>query len=267
MNYSLILFLICLVTGVLWLLDRAIWRRQRPEGAPRPGWLEYTAGFFPLLFAIFLLRSFAFEPFNIPSGSMIPTLRIGDMILVQKYSYGVRLPIVHTKVLDTGSPKRGDVAVFRYPKDTGQDYIKRIVGLPGDEIRYENKVLSINGTPVSATPAGAFMDPTMVRPISRFEERLGEKRYFTLVDADVGNGFLLAEAFPFRDQCQRTAMGMVCRVPQGHYFGMGDNRDNSADSRVWGFIPERNLAGRAVLVWFNASEVFDGNFSRLGWIE
>lgn len=267
MNYSVILFTVCVVTGLLWALDRSIWRKQRPEGAPRPGWLEYTAGFFPLLLVIFLLRSFAFEPFNIPSGSMIPTLRIGDMILVQKYSYGIRLPIVHTKILDLGGPDRGDVVVFRYPKDPSQDYIKRIVGLPGDEVRYENKVLSINGVEVPRTPAGAFMDSTMVRPIDRFEEQLGEKRYHTLVDPDMGNGFLLAEAFPFRDQCQRTLTGMVCRVPDGHYFGVGDNRDNSADSRVWGFIPERNLAGRAILVWFNASEVFDGNFSRLGWIE
>lgn len=267
MNYALILFLICLITGLLWVLDRAIWRHRRPAGAPRPGWLEYTAGFFPILFAIFLLRSFVFEPFNIPSGSMIPTLRIGDMILVQKFSYGIRLPIVHTKILETGSPKRGDVAVFRYPKDPSQDYIKRIVALPGDEVRYENKVLSINGVPVPKQPAGAFMDATLVRPIDRFEEQLGDKRYYTLVDRDIGDGFLLAEAFPFRDQCQRTLTGMVCRVPPGHFFGVGDNRDNSADSRVWGFIPERNLAGRAVLVWFNAAEVFDGQFSRLGRIE
>lgn len=267
MNYSLILFLACVVTGLLWALDRAVWRKQRPAGAPLPGWLEYTAGFFPLLLAIFLLRSFAFEPFSIPSGSMIPTLRIGDMILVQKYSYGIRLPIVHTKVIETGSPQRGDVAVFRYPKDPSQDYIKRIVALPGDEVRYENKVLSINGQAVPRKPAGAFMDATMVRPIDRFEEQLGDKRYFTLVDPDMSNGFLLAESFPSRDQCQRTPTGMVCVVPPGHYFGVGDNRDNSADSRVWGFIPERNLAGRAILVWFNAAEVFDGNFSRLGWIE
>jgi len=265
MNFALILFALCIFTGIMWMLDRKIWAPARGLDAPRPFFLEYTAGFFPLLLAVFLFRSFLFEPFNIPSGSMIPTLRVGDMILVQKFSYGVRLPIVHTLVVPTGQPQRGDVVVFRYPKDESLDYIKRVVGLPGDMVVYENKQLTVNGKPVPKRPAGAFMAEGS-RPSSRFQETLGDKTYFTLND-DGAPAFYFPEVFPHLENCARLTNGMRCIVPEGHYFMMGDNRDNSADSRIWGFVPERNLAGRAVVVWLNLSEVLSGRFDRLGSIQ
>ena len=266
MNFALILFLLCLVTGVLWFADRLLWRKARPAGAPRPALLEYTAGFFPVIFVVFVIRSFLFEPFNIPSGSMIPTLRIGDLILVKKYSYGVRLPISHQLLFQTGLPQRGDVAVFRYPLDTSVDYIKRIVGLPGDVVVYENKQLSINGQVVTKAPQGSFVDGASARVSRQFGESIGSRKYSTLIDDGVGDFYLL-ESFPNQEACQRTALGLRCTVPAGHYFAMGDNRDNSADSRVWGFVPEGNLVGQAFLVWFNASEIFSGQFDRLGFFE
>ena len=266
MNFALVLFLLCLVTGVLCFADRLIWRKARPAGAPRPALLEYTAGFFPVIFVVFVIRSFLFEPFNIPSGSMIPTLRIGDLILVKKYSYGVRLPISHRLLVQTGLPQRGDVAVFRYPLDTSVDYIKRIVGLPGDVVVYENKQLSINGQVVTKAPQGSFVDGASARVSRQFGESISSRNYSTLNDDGAGDFYLL-ESFPKQEACQRTALGLRCTVPAGHYFAMGDNRDNSADSRVWGFVPEGNLVGQAFLVWFNASEIFSGQFDRLGFFE
>ncbi|MEY4083123.1 MAG: signal peptidase [Pseudomonadota bacterium] len=266
MNFALILAMACLFTGLLWLADRLVWRKQRGDQAVQPLWLEYTAGLFPVLFLVFVVRSFLFEPFNIPSGSMIPTLRIGDLILVKKFSYGVRLPVVHTKVLSTGQPQRGDVVVFRYPKDESVDYIKRVIGLPGDTVSFVNKAISINGQPVAKTSLGAFDASGASRPALAFREQLGHKQYTTLNDQGAGD-FLLLEAFPYRENCERVFGGMRCTVPAGHYFVMGDNRDNSADSRVWGFVPERNLVGQAFLIWFNADEIFSGQFSRLGFFE
>lgn len=262
MNFALIIFLLCVFTGVLWFADRLIWRKSRAAGAPRPLWLEYTAGFFPVIFAVFFLRSFVAEPFSIPSGSMIPTLRVGDLILVNKFSYGVRLPIVHTKIMSTGEPARGDVAVFRYPLDESVDYIKRVVGVPGDVVRYENKRVYVNDQPIAVRQLEPFFDSGRIS--LQFEEKHGGKVYRTLNDDDrLPMGFIPDPG----TGCQVTAMGLRCVVPQGHYFMMGDNRDNSSDSRVWGFVPERNLVGRAFFIWFNAGEVMSGRFDRLGGFE
>ncbi|MFZ9670768.1 MAG: signal peptidase I [Burkholderiaceae bacterium] len=266
MNFALILAMACLFTGILWFVDRLVWRKQRGPEAAQPLWLEYTAGLFPVLFLVFFVRSFLFEPFNIPSGSMIPTLRIGDLILVKKYSYGVRLPVVHKKVFDTGLPQRGDVMVFRYPKDESVDYIKRVIGLPGDTVSFINKQITVNGQPIEKKPVGGFLNPGATVPSLAFQESLGGKTYTSLNDPGAGD-FLLAEAFPYRENCERVFGGMRCTVPAGHYFVMGDNRDNSADSRIWGFVPERNLVGKAFLIWFNADEIFSGQFSRLGFFE
>lgn len=264
MNFALIVFLLCVVTGVLWSLDRWVWRKARPKNAPRPVWLEYTAGFFPVIAVVFVLRSFIVEPFSIPSGSMIPTLRVGDLILVNKFSYGVRLPIIHTPVMSTGLPQRGDVAVFRYPLDESVDYIKRVVGVPGDVVRYENKRLYVNDQPVPVKPLDPFFDAGRIS--LQFEERLGEKTYRTLNDDDrMAVGFAPQSAG--EKGCAMTAAGLRCVVPQGHYFMMGDNRDNSSDSRVWGFVPEKNLVGRAFFIWFNAGDVMSGKFDRLGGFE
>ena len=263
MNFALIVFGLCVVTGVLWFADRFLWQPKRDPQAARPIWLEYTAGFFPVIFVVFVLRSFIAEPFSIPSGSMIPTLRVGDLILVNKFSYGIRLPIIHTKIGSTGLPQRGDVAVFRYPQDESVDYIKRVIGVPGDIVRYENKRLIVNDTPVPTKSLDPFFDSGRIA--LQFEERHGEKTYRTLNDDDrMGMGFLPQ---PGDRGCQVTDQGLRCVVPQDHYLMMGDNRDNSSDSRVWGFVPERNLVGRAFFIWFNAGEVMSGKFDRLGKFE
>ena len=263
MNFALIVFGLCVVTGVLWFADRFLWQPKRDPQAARPIWLEYTAGFFPVIFVVFVLRSFIAEPFSIPSGSMIPTLRVGDLILVNKFSYGIRLPIIHTKIASTGLPQRGDVAVFRYPQDESVDYIKRVIGVPGDIVRYENKRIIVNDTPIPTKLLDPFFDSGRIA--LQFEERHGEKTYRTLNDDDrMGMGFLPQSG----DRgCQVTDQGLRCVVPQGHYLMMGDNRDNSSDSRVWGFVPERNLVGRAFFIWFNAGEVMSGKFDRLGKFE
>jgi signal peptidase I len=264
MNFALIIFVLCVITGILWFADRLSWRKRRAAGAPRPMWLEYTAGFFPVIFVVFILRSFIAEPFSIPSGSMIPTLRVGDLILVNKFSYGVKLPILHTKVFETGKPQRGDVAVFRYPPDENVDYIKRVIGVPGDVIRYENKRVYVNDQRIPVKVLEPFFDGGRIS--LQFEEQLGGKTYRTLNDDDRNVlGIFPSSIGP--NSCQVVGLGLRCVVPQDHYFMMGDNRDNSSDSRVWGFVPERNMVGRAFFIWFNAGEVMSGKFERLGSFE
>jgi signal peptidase I len=265
MNFALVVFLLCVVTGVLWFADRLVWRKQRGVNARQPLWLEYTAGFFPVIFLVFVLRSFIAEPFSIPSGSMIPTLRVGDLILVNKFSYGVRLPIIHTKVINSGAPERGDVAVFRYPQDESIDYIKRVVGVPGDIVRYENKRLFINDQPVPVRALEPYLDGGRIS--LQFEEKIGNKTFRTLNDDDRFTMGGLSDMGLGPQGCQVSNGGLRCVVPPGHYFMMGDNRDNSSDGRVWGFVPERNLVGRAFFIWFNAGEVMSGQFGRLGRFE
>ncbi len=264
MNFALIFFLLVLVTGVLWSLERWVWRPRRAADAPVPVWIYYTADFFPVLFGVFLLRSFVAEPFSIPSGSMVPTLRVGDMILVNKFSYGIKLPVVRSTILETGKPERGDVAVFRFPEDESVDYIKRVIGLPGDVVRYENKRIYVNDQLVERTSQAPFFDSGRIS--LQFEEKLGGKTYRTLNDDDrMAMGTFPQSQAP--SGCQVTALGLRCEVPKGHYFMMGDNRDNSSDSRVWGFVPEANLVGPAFFIWFNAGEVMSGKFDRLGRFE
>jgi signal peptidase I len=225
----------------------------------QPWWLDWTAGLFPVIIAVFLLRSFLFEPFKIPSGSMIPTLLVGDLILVNKYTYGVRLPVINLKVTDGTPPKTGDVMVFRYPPKPSLDYIKRVVGVPGDEVAYLNKRLTINGKPVATTSVPEFFDSDTTEYFKQYEEALGGKAHRLLND-DRRPAFIPgAEDFPFRENCQYSVEGVVCKVPPGHYFMMGDNRDNSLDSRYWGFVPDKNIVGKAFFVWMNF-----GNLKRIG---
>jgi len=292
-NFALLLFLASVVTGVYWLAERFYFLPQRRKAAAeleaqtkrrndelvklgvakvdvdlaeakgkllaQPWWLDWTAGLFPVIIAVFVLRSFLFEPFKIPSGSMIPTLMVGDLILVNKYHYGLRLPVLNTKITAGTPPQRGDVMVFRYPPRPSLDYIKRVVGVPGDEVAYLNKRLTINGQPLATNALPEFFDEDTMRYFKQFEEDMGTVKHKLLND-DARPAFIPgADSFEFRDNCRYSVAGVVCKVPAGHYFMMGDNRDNSLDSRYWGFVPEKNIVGKAFFVWMNF-----GNLKRIG---
>lgn len=253
-NFSLILFVALIVTGIVWALDRWVLRHRRAPDVKRPWWVEYGASFFPVILFVFVLRSFIVEPFRIPSGSMLPTLQSGDLILVNKYTYGIRLPILDTKVVPLGEPARGDVMVFRYPVDPSVDYIKRVIGLPGDEVAYLNKRLYINGKEVPVQRDGDYFEPDRLSYAAQYIEDLGEVSHKILVDRTLRQDFRPIWRFPYRDSCDFRSDGIVCRVPAGVYFMMGDNRDNSLDSRFWGFVPESHIVGKAFFIWMNFSE-------------
>jgi len=259
MNFPLILFVLMLVTGALYALDVLKFRKLRASNAKEPAWVEWGASFFPVILIVFVLRSFLFEPFKIPSGSMIPTLLVGDFILVNKYTYGIRLPVINKKVISINDPQRGDVMVFRYPEDPSLDYIKRVVGLPGDTVTYQNKRLTINGQPVATQKTGDYLHPERLYYSEQFIEKLGDVEHRALNDADAPAFIPDAARFPHRENCTYNAAGVSCTVPPGHYFMMGDNRDNSRDSRAWGFVPEANIVGKAFFIWLNFSD-----FSRIG---
>ena len=257
MNFALFLFGLLVITGIAWSADTFWFRRRRPVGGKDPWWVEYSASFFPVILVVFLLRSFLFEPFKIPSGSMIPTLLIGDFILVNKFTYGIRLPILNKKIIDINSPQRGDVMVFRWPEDPSLDYIKRVVGLPGDRIVYENKRLSVNGVEVTQKQMDDYLSRERMQFSKRFTENLDGREHTILVDQDAPaiHSYPYTPSFPHAENCKYSATGVQCTVPAGHYFMMGDNRDNSSDSRVWGFVPEANIVGRAFFIWLNLNEL------------
>ncbi|WP_374326470.1 signal peptidase I [Azonexus sp.] len=259
MNFALILLVLTVVTGILYAIDILKFRKLRAANDKQPLWVEWGGDFFPVILIVFVLRSFLFEPFKIPSGSMIPTLLVGDFILVNKYAYGIRLPVINTKVIDIGEPQRGDVMVFRYPEDPSLDYIKRVVGLPGDTIEYHNKRLRINGEPIAVKPEADFLHTERNFYSQQFTEKLGEVEHRVLNDADTPAFIPGVSSFPYRENCTYNASGVSCKVPEGHYFMMGDNRDNSRDSRAWGFVPEENIVGKAFFIWLNFSD-----FSRIG---
>ncbi len=288
-NFALLLFLATVVTGVYWLAERYYFLPQRRQAAAlmvaeavrrrgelgklginqvdddmtaaqgrllaQPWWLDWTAGLFPVIMAVFFLRSFLFEPFKIPSGSMIPTLLVGDLILVNKFHYGVRLPVINKKITEGAAPARGDVMVFRYPPKPSLDYIKRVVGIPGDEVAYLNKRLSINGKVIETVALPEFFDQDTMRYFKQYQESLGEKKHGILNDDDRPAFVPGADDFAFKENCRYSVEGVVCKVPEGHYFMMGDNRDNSLDSRFWGFVPDKNIVGRAFFVWMNFSSL------------
>jgi len=292
-NFALLLLLATVVTGAYWLGERFYFlprRRQAAEAIEaaarqrrdeltkmgiaqvdgdaeeartrllmQPWWLDWTAGLFPVIAAVFVLRSFLFEPFKIPSGSMIPTLLVGDLILVNKFAYGIRLPVINKKITEGDKPQRGDVMVFRYPPKPSLDYIKRVVGVPGDEVAYLNKRLTINGKPIETKALPDYFDEDAVRYFKQFEESLGSESHRLLNDPDRPAFVPGADDFAFKSNCTYTVEGVTCKVPEGQYFMMGDNRDNSLDSRYWGFVPDENIVGKAFFVWMNFS-----NLKRIG---
>jgi signal peptidase I len=256
MNFALILFIALTITGLIWLLDHLFLARHRAADARLPVLVDYSKSFFPVILLVFVLRSFLVEPFKIPSGSMLPTLLIGDFILVNKFEYGIRLPVINKKVIELGSPQHGDVMVFRYPSDPSLDYIKRVVGLPGDRVEYRDKQLTINGKPIPRTPQGKFEytgeglnfivgDTWTEKPGQHVHTAMTQKGQPSVIVHQV------AGDFPFRDNCRYDDTGFRCTVPKGHYFMMGDNRDASNDSRYWGFVPDENIVGRAFFIWWN----------------
>lgn len=284
-DFSLILFILLVITGIIWIWDRfslAAKRRQRANEAAAnvplvPGlntqqqqelkeeasakagkmswWVEYGVSFFPVILFVFILRSFIFEPFRIPSGSMLPTLQNGDFILVNKFQYGVRIPILNKKLIPLQNPKAGDVLVFRYPVDPSIDYIKRVVGVPGDMIRYEGKQLYVNDKRIDLTPVGQYFEPDRNSYVSQFNEQLGQGSHQILLNTQQNQDYMPITRFPYLENCEYTRQTVECMVPEGYYFVMGDNRDNSLDSRYWGFVPDENVVGRAFFIWMNFSDL------------
>ena len=255
MNFALFLLILLVVTGGVWALDLALLRNRRAHDAKQPWWVEYSISFFPVILIVFLLRSFLVEPFKIPSSSMVPTLLVGDFILVNKYTYGIRLPVVNRKIVELGRPDRGDVMVFRFPEDPSLDYIKRVIGVPGDRVEYRNKRLSINGKPVPLRQVDDYLSKERMQFSRRYIETVDGVGHEILLDDDAPAALMPARAFPHAGNCNYNSSGLACTVPPGHYFVMGDNRDNSSDSRVWGFVPDGNIVGKAFFIWLNLNEL------------
>ncbi len=265
MDFSLILFISLVVTGLIsygyrLMFEGSAGRTVEGVGAEeggsaqrrQPVLVEYARALFPVILIVFVLRSFVVEPFRIPSGSMLPGLQNGDFILVNKFSYGIRLPVIHQKILDIGPPERGDVMVFRFPRDPKLAFIKRVVGLPGDRLTYVNKRLAINGEPVETESAGEYdFQQLDMRGHSarRVKETIDGSDHYILID----------------DRVTRSR-SMEVEVPEGHYFVLGDNRDHSNDSRYWRFVPEENVVGRAFFIWFSWKSDSGGgvNWGRIG---
>ena len=252
-DFALALVLMTGAFGVIWLIDGVGFRRRRIERAvadgkrpEEPMLVDYARSFFPVILAVLLFRTFLIEPFRIPSGSMMPTLLVGDFVLVNKFAYGLRLPVTDTKIVGIGEPHRGDIAVFKYPPNPKEDYIKRIIGLPGDTISVHDEQVFVNGKPLPQSYLGPITDtdPESVRTAKaggiEHAEHIGNMTHRIII-------------LPPFDRAPQTEGTWT--VPKGYYFAMGDNRDNSSDSRFWGVVPEADLRGKAFLIWFSLADL------------
>jgi signal peptidase I len=253
-DFSFFLFIASIVTGVIWggyLLYLKSQERVFDE-ANEPVVVEYARSFFPIVLIVFLLRSFLAEPFRIPSASMMPTLLIGDFLLVNKFAYGIRLPVINKKIIELDEPHRGDIVVFRFPKDPTVDYIKRVIGLPGDKVVYNNKKLTINDAPINQASLGIYQGVGQGQDMTgnaHFEENLTGVEHSILIRNDA------------------PTVEFTYVIPAGNYFVMGDNRDNSNDSRYWGTVPEENLVGKAFFIWMSWDWEHKGiGFDRIGTV-
>ena len=297
-DFNLILVPATLILGAIWLLDKLVLKQKQSKGLEKStAPVRWAYDFFPILAIVLVVRSFLIEPFNIPSSSMVPTLSTGDFIAVNKYAYGIRLPLVNTKVLDLGAPQHGDVVVFRFPLNPKQYYIKRVIGVGGDTVSFNNGQLSVNGKAIPTTPANFTPDPKMTAqlyPPGKTETgevvtaeqaaQLGNQEEQTaryLQESPSSNHQHLVRYlgdknwFQYASFLQQASPQLMASqgqqwqltVPKGHYFVMGDNRDRSADGRFWGFVPDENLAGKAVYVWTHkASGLSLPTFNRNGAI-
>lgn len=259
-DFSALLLGLTVLSGLIWGIDALLFAPARREYAtdpdgnvPEPLMVEYARSFFPIFLIVLILRSFIVEPFRIPSASMMPTLLCGDFILVNKYDYGIRLPVINKKIIDVNSPETGDVIVFRNPEDHTTPFIKRVVGTPGDRVSYRNKVIYINDMPISLQSKGGFDGQCVGK-------RIGEHSLIRETLGGVEHDILINPDSPF----SRLAAPIDELVPEGHYFVMGDNRDNSSDSRVWGFVPDDHIIGHAFMIWMNWDM---NNSSIMNWID
>lgn len=247
MNFALLLLILSVVSGIVYLLDILFWAKKRKPGQKPGRLIEYSRSFFPVFFAVFFLRSFLLEPFRIPSGSLEPTLLVGDFLVVNKFAYGIRLPVLEKKIIPVSTPKTGEIAVFRWPPNPSFDFIKRVIGVPGDKISYHNKVLKINGHEMKQTFLEYTTDESSGNSVAKYRENLNGVEHDIYIRPDV------------------PAVDVDIKVPKGRYFMMGDNRDDSADSRFWGFVDDKYLRGKAALVWMSwNAKTFMVRWNRLG---
>lgn len=233
MSFALLLVILSAVTGAVIILDRIFWSKNRPADQKPGRIIEYSRSFFPVFFVVLLLRSFLIEPFRIPSGSLEPTLLVGDFLAVNKFAYGLRLPVWEKKIIPIANPKTGQIAIFRWPPDPSFDYIKRVIGVPGDKVSYHNKVLTINGHEMKQRFVEYTTDESSGKAVAKYQENLNGTVHDIYIRPDV------------------KPVDFDVVVPVGSYFMMGDNRDDSADSRFWGFVADRYLRGKAILVWMS----------------
>ena len=260
--FEIILFSLVCVTGLIIAVCRYA-APQLAERYPEPWYLDYARSFFPVLLLVFLLRGFIAEPFRIPSGSMLPTLEIGDFILVNKFTYGVRLPILHNKLIELNDPDRGDIVVFHHPPQNKISYIKRMIGLPGDEIEYRGNDLFVNGQSITTESQGTYTPFSETRSLALFNQSIASE---TTGNGGEMAGEMVEYSVLFNNYAANRGRKGKLVVPDGHYFVMGDNRDNSADSRSWGLVPDKNIIGKAFFIWFHWDTVKGGGvkLSRVG---